>query len=570
MSSSVEKIKERLDIVQVVGSYLKLEKAGSSLKAACPFHHEKTPSFFISPARGTYYCFGCGEKGDIFSFVERFEGLDFMGALKLLAQRAGVELEKENPEVRSEREKLFAVMEEATKFFQAGLKKEPKAQEYLTKRGLKESTIQEWRLGYVPDVWRSLYDHLLKKGFKAEEMTKAGLVKKSDKAEAGFYDVFRSRIMFPIYDTSGRVIAFSGRIFGNDEETAKYLNSPETPLFNKSRVLYGYDRAKNTIRERDYSILVEGQMDLLMCHQAGFINTAASSGTALGADHLELLRRLSNNLMMAYDGDGAGFRASGRAVKIALSLGMNVKVAHLPEGFDPADLIAREPARWAEVLKNGKHIIDFYLDTLLLKKPNPRDLGRQVQESVLPFVKALKSSIEQSQFVKNISEKCGIREDALWDELQKISLESDAVRPNNSASSSAKNKQTRMYVIERKLLGIIYWQEEKNDKAGQELREKIEKVVGKAELARIEQELSVLKQEMLFEADVSYTGAEKMPAEVEELLRNLEEEHLKEKLNRKMQELAVAERTKDDEKMKDLLQECHELSKRLNSLRRPN
>src|SRR3990167_7220635 len=333
MNSPVAKIKERLSIEDVVSSYIKLERAGANLKAKCPFHNEKTPSFFVSPSRESYYCFGCGASGDIFTFVEEFEGLDFKGALKLLAARAGIVLEYQNKEEESEKEKLYKALEESTLYFSNNLKENKKVLEYLKSRGLSEDTIKDFRVGFAKDDWRELYNYLKKEGYSDPELERAGLVIKSEK---GFYDRFRGRIMFPISDSSGRIIAFSGRVFNGDKKSAKYINSPETPIFSKSSVLYGLDRAKESIRKNNFSILVEGQMDLLLSHQAGYRNTVATSGTALSestetkenvVSNLGLIRRLSENLVLAFDGDKAGLHASERAGRIALSLGMDVKVA---------------------------------------------------------------------------------------------------------------------------------------------------------------------------------------------------------------------------------------------------
>src|SRR3989344_3942952 len=349
MDSPVQKIKERLGIEEIASSYIKLERAGANLKARCPFHNEKTPSFFLSPDRGTYYCFGCGASGDIFTFVEEFEGLDFKGALKMLAERAGVELPRYNKadqENKSEKEKLFKIMEEATNYFENNLGENQEVLEYLKTRGLNEKSIKDFRIGFAILDWRKLYDHLKGRGFADNEIERAGLAKKPDDAGKAMYDRFRGRIMFPIMDSSGRVVAFSGRIFKDDGKSAKYLNSPETPIFKKSSILYGIDKAKESIRKHDFSIVVEGQFDLILSHQAGYRNTVATSGTALSdtevskenvVSNLGLIRRLSDNLVLAFDSDKAGMTATARAGKIALSLGMDVKVANLQEGSDPAD-----------------------------------------------------------------------------------------------------------------------------------------------------------------------------------------------------------------------------------------
>src|SRR3989338_5989612 len=358
ISSPVQQIKDRLSIEEVVSSYVKLEKAGANFKAKCPFHNEKTPSFFVSPDRGSYYCFGCAAKGDIFTFIEEFEGLDFKGALKVLAEKAGISLSGYSKEKEGEKEKLYRVMEESTKFFEKNLTENKEVLDYLRKRGLEDKTIKDFRVGFIKDDWRLLYAYLKSKNFTDIEIEKAGLAKKTEK---GMYDRFRGRIIFPISDSSGRVIAFSGRIFIDDEKSAKYLNSPDTPIFSKSMVLYGLDKGKASIRKNNFSILVEGQMDLVLSHQAGYKNTVATSGTALSdstiskenvVSNLGLLRRLSLNIVIAFDADRAGFNASSRAGKIALSLGMDVKVVSMPEGVDPADLISRGHSQIGEA-KNG-------------------------------------------------------------------------------------------------------------------------------------------------------------------------------------------------------------------------
>ena len=432
MNSPVQQIKERLSIEDVVSSYIKLEKSGANFKAKCPFHNEKTASFFISADRGNYYCFGCSAKGDIFTFVEEFEGLDFKGALKILAERAGVPLENYNPQEESEKERLYRIMEEATKFFEKNLTENKVVLDYLKSRGLEDRTIKDFRIGFAKLEWRELYFYLQKKGFSDIDIERAGLAKK---AEKGFYDRFRGRTMFPISDSSGRIIAFSGRIFVDDGKSAKYLNSPETPIFSKSSVLYGLDKAKETIRKNNFSVLVEGQFDLILSHQAGFKNTVATSGTALTdstiskenvVSNLGLIRRLSGNLVLAFDADKAGIKASERASKIALSLGMDVKVASLPEGVDPADLISKSGVdAWREAIRNSVHIIVFLLNRILKNNDgkDPRYMGREIKEKILPYVDALESSIEQAHFIKIISDQSQIPEDALKEDLTKVEKE---------------------------------------------------------------------------------------------------------------------------------------------------
>jgi DNA primase len=569
MNSPVQQIKERLSIEEVVSSYIKLERAGANFKARCPFHNEKTPSFFISPDRNSYYCFGCGAKGDIFTFIEEFEGLDFKGALKILAERAGVTLASFNKEKEGEKERLYRAMEESTKFFEKNLRDNKEALEYLKSRGLTDKTIKDFRIGFVKDDWRLLYSHLKNIGFTDIEIEKAGLAKKSDK---GMYDRFRGRIIFPISDSSGRVIAFSGRIFVDDGKGAKYLNSPDTPIFSKSSVLYGLDKAKESIRKNNFSILVEGQMDLVLSHQAGFKNTVATSGTALSdstvskenvVSNLGLLRRLSQNIVLAFDADKAGFNASTRAGKIALSLGMDVKVVSIPEDIDPADMISKNGVdAWHSAIRNSKHIIEFLLDKILHNyKEDPRKAGREIREKVLPYVDALSSSIEKASFIKKINNLSQIPEEALKEDLLRIEKESRSEKEEIEKAKEDEFVMFRKDYIERRLLGIILWQKSLSEKSIN-----IEEVIKKmSDILNIKEDELMNKvkdkeENFIFEAEVFYGGGIDLEKDIEELLINFEEEYLKEKLNRKMREL-------QDDKSNEVLREINEINKKIQDIK---
>ncbi len=565
MSSSVDLIKEKLDVADIIGSYIKLEKAGTNFKAKCPFHNEKTPSFFISPDRGTYYCFGCGAKGDIFTFVEEFEGLDFRGALKALALRAGVELEQENVSARTEKDRLLSALEQATFFFEKKFSETPEASRYILNRGLTEATIKEWRIGYTPLDWRQLHDFLLERGFTKDELEKVGLVKKSDKREGDYYDVFRGRIMFPIFDQSGKVIAFSGRILIDDGKSPKYLNTPETILFNKSETLYGLHKAKVDIRRKDYSILVEGQMDLVMSHQAGFGNTVASSGTAFTLEHLGKLRRLSNRIIMAFDADGAGFNASNKSAQLALSLGMEVKVASLPKGSDPAELIKTNMPAWTGALKNALHIIDFYMQSLLAQKLDQRVMTKEIQTKVLPYINMLQSSMERSHFVSKVASAVGIKEEAVWEDLKKVvATQSVGVVP----SQTARGNSVRKNAIEKKIIGIYMWQESRAEKQldPQALLARLQDEIGKDELSELMKTIEPNASELIFEIEAYYDKRDTPTQDIEELFANLKEERLKETFTRTMTDLSIAEKDHDVKKIEELLALCQELSKKISLL----
>ena len=461
MSSVIEDIKSRLNIVDVASGYLKLEKAGGNFKACCPFHSERTPSFFISPSRQTYHCFGCNKGGDIISFVEEVEGLDFQGALKLLADKAGVTLTREKAGAKDERDAIHSALLLATKFYEAVLPKFPDALTYIENRGLTSETIKNFHVGFAPDEWRALGDFLAKKGISESVMERAGLIVRSPK---GFYDRFRGRVMFPITDSSGRVIAFSGRILKEEagktlgaSASAKYVNSPETEVFHKSRALFGFYQAREKARHDDVCILVEGQMDLILSHQAGATNTVASSGTALTPEHLEMIKRFTKNIILALDADKAGLSATHRAIELALDQDMDVKIAQLPDGLDPADLILKDPALWQNAIKNARHVIDFYLELLPELYTDKDTLRAKISEIVIPFIPHLKGSLDQAHFVGKIADLIKMKEDPIWDEVKKRAKTVGVVRETEKLEQKVA-QLSRYTRISRTIEGVLVWQ----------------------------------------------------------------------------------------------------------------
>src|SRR3989344_4306158 len=411
MADTVQQIKDRLSIVDVISQYVKLERSGQNFRARCPFHAERTPSFFVSPERGTFHCFGCNVGGDIFSFVEQIEGLDFKGALKVLAEKAGVPLVYERAEKEDERDRLFELLETATIFYSSRLS-EP-AKKYLKERGLNDEMMRLFRLGFAGDAWSEASEYLREKKFTDKEIIDAGLAKKGDR---GLIDKFRNRIMFPIADPAGRIVGFSGRIFGEkaSPDAPKYLNSPETPLFRKSRILYGFDKAKQAMRKHSCAVLVEGQMDLLASHQAGWANTVAVSGTAFTPEHGALIRRMADNLVIALDPDEAGFKAAARAARAALQGGLNVKVAESPEGLDPADLILKQGAEaWRQAIRNSKDIITFLLDVLQKHAKDKDNFRRSVEAIVLPFLSDIGSPIAREGYLREIAARLNVSESSV-------------------------------------------------------------------------------------------------------------------------------------------------------------
>tara|TARA_B100000745_G_scaffold266714_1_gene192161 strand:+ start:469 stop:2250 length:1782 start_codon:yes stop_codon:yes gene_type:complete len=420
---AVRQIKERLSVVDVIAPYVELHPAGKNMKGKSPFTTEKTPSFYVSPDRGMYYCFSTSQGGDIFTFVQEMEGVDFKGALKILAEKAGVELVREDPQKRTERERQYDVLEHATKFFEEYRHKKPEAQQYLEDRGVTPQTIAKWRIGYAPGPpdhgWRELKNALEAEKFTTQELLKAGLAKGADAGKEA-YDLFRDRIMFPIFDNAGHVVAYSGRILTKDSEAPKYVNSPETELFNKSEILYGYDKAKQGIRTMDFCLCVEGQFDVVMAHQAGYGNTIAISGTALTAHHVMLLQRLSNRAVLALDADRAGIAAVKKAAELMLSRGMDVKVVRMPDGEDPADIIQKDAAEFKKMVGHATHVIEYLLDVLQDQNKDERAFKLKAREEILPYVARIPNRIDQEHFEGLIAQRLGTTKDAIHAETQRF------------------------------------------------------------------------------------------------------------------------------------------------------
>lgn len=556
MSSTVEQIKEKLDIVEVIGSYIKVEKAGQNYKAKCPFHNEKTASFFISPSRQGFYCFGCQAKGDVFTFVERFEGLDFMGALRHLADRAGVRLEEWKGESKDQKEKLYQIMETAAKFFEKNLSGNKDALSYLEKRGMDKNSISKWRVGFAPAEWRSVSEFLSEKGFKKQEMLQCGIIKMV--APGKIYDTFRGRIMFPIFDSASRVIAFSGRIFIDDGKSPKYLNSPETELFKKSEILYGWNFAKDQIRALDYAVLVEGQMDLCIAHQGGTKNAVASSGTALTIFHLEKIAKITKRIIIAYDSDEAGRSASRRAGEMALGLGMEVKIAILPEGEDPASIILKSVEKWRETLKSAVGLIDFAVQEALSKSGGSGiKLAKEISKSVVPYLATVENDIVKSEYASQVSKKTKISEQALWNEISKFKFE----RKNETTEIF---KRPTIYSEEEILSGIILWQESLPVPSLDilEIKEKIRFVTGLSTEEIVEDKD---KEALIFEVEAKFANLD-VDKSAKEIIQRIEKSYLEKRLKI----IAGMLDSPENHDRESLKKEALEISKKLSTQKNQN
>lgn len=570
MLSPVEQIKEKLSIVDVVSTYMKLQKAGKNYKGLSPFSNEKTPSFVVSPDRDMYYCFSTNQGGDIFTFVEKMEGVDFSGALRILAEKAGVELIHESKEVRDKRTQLYDILSQAESFYQHALKTNDKPRTYLSSRGISDDSVAYFGIGFAPNEWRALYDHLTAAGYHEEEMLAAGVIKRAEgKDGVRHYDTFRGRIMFPIRDSAGRTVAFSGRILPeyDDSKTGKYINSPETELYNKSKVLYGYDLAKGGIKKFNFSILVEGQMDVVMSRQAGYPNTVGVSGTALTRDQLTLLNRLSKNVVMAFDADRAGVASAGRGAGIALSLGMDVKVVRLPEGVDPADVIKENPETWKEAIRSATHIVEFYLSLLRdTSGDDPRKYKLAVQETVLPFVAQIHNKIDQAHFIQQVARNLGVSDDVVYAELAR--LKETAPHENRVGEEKMEHKaEGHGESAEKKLLEIIWWQESLDEPTIDtvKLRDTLVSVVGGARMEELNRRSESERKESIFKTELLYEDERELREDVDELLHHLTYRLTKSELEETMEGLRRAEVLGDSEASSRLLKKSQEIAEKLKS-----
>jgi DNA primase len=464
----VAEIKARLDVADIIGEYLTMKPAGTgSFKALCPFHNEKTPSFYINRPRQSWHCFGCDKGGDLISFVQEIEGMDFPDTLAHLAQKAGVELPQYDPKASSEKKRLYEVNELASKFFRAFLLTSPSAETaraYVAKRGIDELTGDLWRIGYAPDSWNSLIDALIQKNVTEDEMLKAGLIQKNESGRV--YDRFRNRIMFTIWDVHGNVIGFTGRILTDSKEEAKYVNTPETNVYKKSQVLYGLDKGKGDIKRENLAVIVEGNMDVVSSHQFGIANVVASSGTALTADQLNLIKRFTKNLAIAFDGDAAGKAATLRGLDLARQQDFNIRVISLPSeaGKDPDDAVRKDPELWRRAIKDAAPVIDWvYRNAFKGKDPSKPEGKKQIAAELVPELRRISNSVERDAWLKRLADDLGVSEESVRD-LVKSAAPSTKFSPYYKgelegvpeAKTQQKQAKTQEEDLDERLLALLY------------------------------------------------------------------------------------------------------------------
>ena len=424
-SDLLEEIRNRCDIVDIISEYVHLKPAGKGFKGLCPFHGEKTPSFMVSPEKQLFHCFGCGEGGNVFNFLMKYEKISFFEAVKMLAKKSGVSLpvdeEKENF-LNRQKEKLYKLNNLAANYYRECLFKTNQGKKiinYLKKRGIKDTSVEKYRLGYAPPDWDSLTNFLKKEeGYSYEELIKARIINKS-KIEGKYIDYFRDRIIFPIFNLSGRVIGFGGRVL--DDSLPKYINSPETLVYNKGSNLYSLNFAKEDIRKKNYLIIVEGYTDVLITQQSGFYNVAASLGTALTTRQIGLIKRFTDMVLIAYDADSAGNMATLRSLDLLVKAGLEVKVIDLPQGYDPADfLIKKGRIPFQNLIDRSLSLIDYKLKLLYSKYSIKNIEGKvKVVKGILPTLSVIGNEVELRAQAKKISEELKLSEEAILIELKR-------------------------------------------------------------------------------------------------------------------------------------------------------
>lgn len=564
MNSPIDEIKNRLDIVEVISSYVKMQKAGVNYRALCPFHSEKTPSFFVSPARQIWRCFGgCGEGGDIFKFIMKIENVEFGDALRILAQKAGVELKKQSPDLKTKRQRLYEICEIATQFFEKQLKESKTGKEvknYLLKRGISEDSIKRWRLGYNPDLPKALSGFLLQKNYHLKEIENSGLVVRNN--SNNYFDRFRGRIIFPVFDLNSQVVGFGGRIFNDDKnaDVAKYINTPNTLLYDKSRILYGLNFTKIDIRKKNECILVEGYTDVILLFQQGFKNVIASSGTSLTSEQLNIIKRYSDNILTAFDMDFAGDSATKRNIELAQSMGFNIKVVLLPEGFDPADMVLKDPEGLSKAIEQARSILDFYFENVFSKFDSKTPYGKkEISKVLLPLIKIIPNSIERAYWIQRLSKQLEVKEDDVVEELEKLKTKENSsyqLQEEKSYFVEEKKNSRKELLEERALLLSLKFPHLVNA-LGKEDKILLNSLKDKKESNKDYFDY------LLFKAETEDFEEKEVLPEISFCIKEIQRLEIKNQLEKISQEIKEAEQVRNFKKVEELTKYFHNLTKKI-------
>lgn len=608
MADTIEQIKSKLDVVDVISGYIKTQKSGANFKACCPFHNEKTPSFYISPERQIWHCFGCSKGGDIFGFIKEIEGVEFPEALRILAQKAGVQLDQFDPKIRDEKTRLLGLVELAVKFFEQQLWKGQVGQRvlaYLKDRGLTDETIKEFRLGFAPNDWHALSKFLYDNGYQEQEIVRAGLALAREGRQ---YDRFRSRITFPIFDVNGQAVGFSARIYeeassdklqASSQESlgAKYINTPQTLIYDKGRILYGLHRAKLDIKQSTRCLLVEGNMDAIMSYQGGARNVVATSGTALTQSQLQLLQRYASTLDFCFDTDQAGALATRRGIGLALSKNFAVNVVEMkdPECKDPADFVRKYGDKWAEVVQSAKPAIQFYFDRARTSfDPSSAQSKTTTMAVMAPLIKRLASRVEQAHWVGQLAVFLRVGEEAVQADL--ASMPDDLAtyqyepRPSTGTAPVASDKQKNvpLDVLSDALLSLLLKDPAllKSQLTGMSfdtieprVAEVCQAVVAGPDDVSPQALLKQMKEDDSYHMEFAYLKSqelwqgftdEDLKQECANLLANIQRKSITARLSTLELDIREAEAKKDQTKLQELMTQFAQLSGQLLHIHRSN
>lgn len=592
MDNQIEEVKNRTDIVSFISEYLSLTKKGKNYWANCPFHSEKTPSFAVSQERQIFKCFGCGEGGNVFSFYQKMEGVSFSQAFQVLAKRAGVTLDsKKVSEEEEKKDRLYQINQKASDFYHYVLTKHQAgtaARDYLKDRGVNQNSITQFTLGFAPNDWETLTRYLLKKGYSNQDLLTSGLSLPSSRGK-GLYDRFRNRIIFPVFDLNGRIVGFSGRIFSPPASGGepKYLNSPDTAVFNKSLSLYGLFQGKTDLKKENLAVLVEGNLDVISSHQVGVRNVFAPLGTALTESQLSLIKRFTDRIAFCFDTDLAGINATQKSFEIAEKLDFNIKIVTLPVGKDPDECIQKDPSLWQKALRNPEDFYEYYLSTLLKRfDPNSAEGKKRIISELLPYLNKIRNEVTLADYKEKTALALDL-EKGLINRLLSRSRSSSFVPPLPSPVVKIKPRQE---ILEEYLLALLVQSGLPAQWAGSNLD------LGRIEffnqnLAEIfHYWLRFLKKEKKFDPN---SFASKLPEnlletydkltlmevgsdileepsvcekEIKRVLRELKEISIRQKLQKLSVEINQAEITKNNQKLVELRDNFSEISKQLSGI----
>lgn len=569
MNDQVEQVKSKVDIVEIIGERVVLKKAGRHFKGLCPFHSEKSPSFIVSPERQSFKCFGCQEGGDVISFLEKYDGMSFLESLETLAKRVGITLESYRPTSQDAyRKKLLEIMSLTSEYFHYLLTKHESGQiarDYLKSRQISAEAIKQFNLGYAPNQWRSVSEYLIKKKhYQIEDLEAVGLiVRKQDTGNRNqsdhFYDRFRGRVMFPLKDHKGVVVGFSGRTLSKEATEAKYINSPETMLYSKSKMLYGLWENREYIRKADSIVLVEGELDVIPSWQAGVKNAVAIKGSAFTQEQAQLIARFTKNIYMSLDSDSAGQEAVKRAVVIAESMDMSIRVVQIVGGKDPGDVASSNPRGWREMVKAGVMYWDFLIDSALtLHDPKTGSGAAEISKIVVPALSQIANSVMKAHYVRELSKKLSVPEESIYSEINRIIKKKELNILKETVQSIEKGQVSRRDEIEEYLLAITL---QNFEKIKGKLPDLESDWIGKNAVGKIFNKLSAWDGKSVFNIQALASG---LPAELQPLidktylrdltrvedivkewdktLHELKSIYLKEELKKLSEEIASAEK----------------------------